>query len=87
MESGVSCQADDEIEKIKIDFYNKLKEDLKIICNLKWLDIEMVDSKLSLGLQLADQIAGIYREYLKEKRYKDFFNKFKIYIENPLSKN
>lgn len=87
-EIDISIQVEvDEIKKIKIDFYNNLKENLKKSCNLKWLDLEIVDSKLSLGLQLADQIAGICREYIKENSYSDFVKEFKINIENPLSKN
>ncbi len=77
----------DKIDKIKTNFFNELKENLKIEFDLQWLDIETRDSKLSLGLQLADQISGIYREYIKENTYEEFIKKFVINIENPLSYN
>lgn len=87
-EINISIQVEvDKIDKIKREFYIKLSEELKEQFNIKWLDIEMVDSKLSLGLQLADQITGVYREYLKESTYFDFMETFKVLIGNPLSKN
>jgi len=43
---------------------DKFNQKIKISC---------VDSKLKKGLQLADLIAGASRNFLKEKRHKDFF--------------
>ncbi len=77
----------DKIDKIKKDFYKELKDELKEEYNLQWIDIEIRDSKLSFGLQLADQITGIYREYIKENRYEEFIRSFIINIEEPLSYN
>ncbi len=77
----------DKIDKIKKDFYKELKDELKEEYNLQWIDIEIRDSKLSFGLQLVDQITGIYREYIKENRYEEFIRLFIVNIEEPLSYN
>lgn len=82
-----------DIEKMRSEYKKLLrkcdaiKEELKKEFNLQWLNIEIRDSKLSFGLQLADQITGIYREYIKENRYEEFIEKFIINIEEPLSYN
>jgi hypothetical protein len=77
----------DKNNKIERNFYLNLRNKLMKNFNLKVFDIEVATSNISFGLQLADQIAGIYREYIKEKNYQEFLDKFKILIDEPLSKN
>lgn len=76
----------DKNDKIKKEYYKNLKEEIKEIYCLKNFEIEITDSNKSLGLQLADQIAGLCREYIKEEEYFDVIERFKKFIINPLSR-
>ena len=77
----------DKNNKIEREFYENLRKEMMKLFNLKVFDIESAGSNNSFGLQLADQITGICREYIKENKYHDFIDKFKILNVNPLSKN
>ena len=77
----------DKNNKIEREFYENLRKEMMKLFNLKVFDIESAGSNNSFGLQLADQITGICREYIKENKYIDFIDKFKILNVNPLSKN
>ena len=77
----------DKNNKIEREFYENLRKEMMKLFNLKVFDIESAGSNNSFGLQLADQITGICREYIKENKYHDFIDKFKILNINPLSKN
>jgi hypothetical protein len=76
----------DKNNKIDKNFYQSLKDDMIKEFNLKIFDIDTLESNISFGLQLADQLAGICREYIKEKNYNEFIKRFKILIIDPLSK-
>ncbi len=77
----------DKNNKIEREFYENLRKEMMKLFNLKVFDIESAGSNNSFGLQLADQITGICREYIKDEKYQDFIDKFKILNVNPLSKN
>ncbi len=77
----------DKNNKIEREFYEALRTELMKDFDFKVFDIESAFSNISFGLQLADQITGICREYIKEGEYKEFIDKFKIFIVDPLSKN
>jgi len=76
----------DKNNKIDKEFYKNLKKEMIESFNFKIFDIETSNSNISFGLQFADQITGICRSYIKEKKYSEFIKKFKILIEDPLSK-
>lgn len=77
----------DKNDKIRKKYFTELKNDLLNQYNFKILDIESSLSNNSLGLQLADQLAGVIREYVKNRCFIDIIERFKILEENPLSKN
>lgn len=76
----------DKNDKIKKEFYLNLEGKLRANYEIKSLDVEILHSNKSLGLQFADQITGICREQIKNGRYSEFIEKFKVLLQNPLAK-
>lgn len=77
----------DKNDKIKKDYFRKLEIFYSEKFKYKIIDIQILTSNNSLGLQLADQIAGLLREYIKNENQMDIIKKYKIIEINPLSKN